>query len=189
MLPVSLPSGVPMWAVKLGGALLLVVALIVGYFAWANHQQGIGEARATEKYNRAIEAQKREASAMLAKETTRVAAAEHALQDFKNNQEVRDASNKRATDNLTARLRALAGPGGRLRDPHADAARPGQGGGSPNGSAPAGPGNRPDNGAEASGVLSAELTGLLQRLTIEADEINNAYISCRADAESVRAER
>lgn len=176
----------PIWAIKLGAGLLLATALIGGYLAWENHQQGIGEARATEACNRKIETQKKEAAATLAKETGKAVAAERALQNFKNIQEVKDAGNKKTTDNLAARLRALTGPAGRLRDPHAGR---GPGGGSAPGAAAAGPGNRADNPAETAGLLSAELTRFLQQKLIEADEINLAYISCRADAESVRAPR
>ena len=176
----------PTWAIKLGGWMILAAALIGGYLAWENHQQSIGEARATKACNQKIDTQKKEAALTLAKETAKVVASERALQDFKNKQEVQDAQNRKITGNLTARLRALADGAGRLRDPHAGR---GPGSGSAPGTAAAGPGDSRDHGAEAGGVLSAELTGLLQRLTVEADAINLAYISCRADAESVRAPR
>jgi hypothetical protein len=129
-----------------------------------------------------IDAQEKAAATVLAQETARVVATERALQNFKNIQEVKDAGNKKTVDTLSARLRDLA-VNGRLRDPHA-----GRGGGSggASGADAAGPGNRPDNGAGNSGLLSEDLTGLLGRLLVEADEINNAYISCRADAEAVR---
>jgi hypothetical protein len=172
----------PTWAIKLGAGVLLVSALIAGYFAWANHQQSIGEARGTAACNLKIDAQKKEAATVLAKETARVVATERALQDLKNTQEVKDAGNKKTVDTLSARLRDLA-VNGRLRDPHAGRGGGGSGASSADAS---GPGNRPDNGAETSGVLSADLTGLLQRLTVEADKINLAYISCRADAEAIR---
>ncbi|MCX5875320.1 MAG: hypothetical protein NT087_03280 [Deltaproteobacteria bacterium] len=172
------------WQVKVGAGVILAVALIGGYFAWANHQQGIGEDRATAACNLKIDTQKKEAATTLAKETARVVATERALQDFKNHQEVKDADNKSRVASLTARLRDLA-VNGRLLDPHADPGCGGSGSGS-SGTAPAGPGNRPDNGADAGGLLSADLSRLLQRLTVEADTINNAYISCRADAEAVR---
>lgn len=174
------------WALKYWkpiAGVILSAALIGGYLAWESHQQGIGEARATATYNEKIEIQKKEAADVLKKETAKVAAAEKALQHFKNIQEVKDAGNKKITDNLSARLRDIAGPTGRLRDPNA-----GRGGDSSgaNCGAPAGTGNRPDNGAEAPGLLSAELTRFLQQKLIEADEINLAYISCRADAEATR---
>lgn len=56
-----------------------VGALTLGYFAWANHQQGIGEARATERYNLAIAAQKQEAKTKLSELTQRKLEAEIAL--------------------------------------------------------------------------------------------------------------
>lgn len=175
------------WALKYWkpiAVIILAMALIGGYLAWQSHQQGIGEARATAAYNQKIDIQKKEAADVLKKETAKVAAAEKALQHFKNIQEVKDAGNKKITDNFAARLRDLAGPAGRLRDPNA-----GHGGGSgaPNSASPTGPGNSPDNGAEAPGLLSAELTKFLQQKMSEADEINLAYTSCRADAEAMRA--
>lgn len=41
-------------------------ALALGYVAWADHQQGIGESRATARYNAAIERQKAAAALLLA---------------------------------------------------------------------------------------------------------------------------
>jgi hypothetical protein len=82
-------------------------------------------------------------------------------------------------EDLRRRSRSAGGPG--LRDPFAVACRE-----------PA-PGPRPaavaggEDPAEAGGLLSAELEGLLLRLEGEADEINAAYSSCRADAITVRA--
>lgn len=175
------------WAVKYWkpiAVVILAAAMIGGYLAWASHQRGIGEARATAAYNEKIEIQKKEAAAVLAKETARVAAAERALRNFKNIQEVKDANNKKITENLAARLRDLAGPTGRLRDPNAGR---GVGSSGSNGGATGGTDNRPDNGSEAPWLLSAELTRFLQQKLSEADEINLAYISCRADAEAMRA--
>jgi len=171
------------WEVKVGAGVFLFLSITSGYLIWANHQQGIGEARATGKYNTLIEAQKKEAAIVLAGETARVVSAERALQDFKNRQEVKDAGNKKTVDTLSARLRDLA-VNGRLRDPHAGR---GSGGGGASGAVASGTGNRPDNGAETPGLLSAELSGFLGQRLKEADEINNAYISCRADAEAVRS--
>ncbi len=172
---------------KIGAVILLAAAAIIGYLSWAAHEQGIGEARATARYNAAIEAQKSEAGQVLAAAVAKVEAADAALREFKDHQEVKDAQNKKTVDNLSGRLRTLAGVNGRLRDPHADA-RCGDGGGSAQGQDSASAGHSPDDGAKGGGLLSADLSGLLRRLTREADEINAAYISCRADAEMVRAE-
>lgn len=162
----------------------LVIGLLVGYNLWAAHQQQLGEARATGKYNALVDAQKREAAEKLASETAKVVAKERTLQDLKNQQEVKDARNKKTMDNLTARLHDLAGPAGRLRDPKArsrDCSDPASG------TVAAGPGDSRDHGTEAGRLLSAELTDLLRRLTAEADEINNAYASCREDSHGLRA--
>lgn len=159
-------------------------ALSLGYVAWVDHQQDIGEARATERFTEATARQKAEAARVLAVEVAKVAAAQAALQEFKNQQEIKDAGNQKTVVALSARLRDLAGPAGRLRDPHASGCRRG-GGDAPTAAAPA-PGDRADDATEAGGLLSEQLTGLLQARFREADEINTAYISCRADAYSVR---
>lgn len=163
---------------------LAVAALLVaGYLAWASHQRAIGEARATARYNQAIEKQQKKAAQKLATATTQVLAAEQALQGLKNKQEVQDAQNQKERERLADRLRALADSAGRLRDPHAGH---GERGGGADGADPATAGTRADHAAKADGLLSAELSGLLQRLSREADEINDAYASCRADALAVR---
>lgn len=163
---------------------LLVLALGLGYVAWADHQQEIGEQRATTRYNAAIAKQKDEARQLLAAEAAKTRAAERALRDFKDQRELEDGQNKVTVADLERRLRVAAGPGQRLRDPNA--AGCGRGGGGPESAAAAGASDRAADAAEAGGLLSAQLTGLLQRLTREADDINLAYASCRADALSVR---
>lgn len=162
-----------------------VGALALGYVAWADHQQDIGEARATERFGKAIAVQKAEAARVLAVEVAKVAAAQAALQEFKNQQEIKDAENQKTVSNLSARLRGLAGPAGRLRDPHAG--RCGCGGGDATAAVAPAPGDRADDAAEAGGLVSEPLSRLLLELTVSADEINTAYISCRADAFAVRS--
>lgn len=56
-----------LWLWRVGGALALLASLWGGYALWANHQQGIGEKRATEACNVRIDAQKTEAATVLAK--------------------------------------------------------------------------------------------------------------------------
>lgn len=74
-----------------------VGALTLGYFAWANHQQGIGEARATERYNLAIAAQKQEAKTKLSELTQQKLEAEIALSKLiaqkEKNREISQAKN------------------------------------------------------------------------------------------------
>lgn len=171
-----------------GRWLMLIVAagaMVLGYFAWADHQQGIGDARATARWTKAVDEQKTKAIKVLAVEVAKVAAVERALADAKNKQELQDAANQKTVAGLSARLRDLAGPAGRLRDPNA--AGCGRSSVSADGPVASAPGDRADDYTEASGLLSAQLSGLLQQLGREADDINDAYASCRADAFSVRA--
>ena len=87
---------------------------------------------------------------------------------------------------MSALEKLLAATAGRLRDPNAAAAGCRSGGA---GASTTDPGLAdPDaaDAAEAGGLFSAGATELLQRLTREADAINAAFASCRADALSVR---
>ncbi|MDO8251387.1 MAG: hypothetical protein Q7T78_16940 [Rhodoferax sp.] len=162
----------------------LLAALWLGSGAWATHQQGIGEARATARYNAAIDQQKLDAGAALARETGRARQAEQALQAFKNQQEIRDAKNKLVVGALADQLRAAAGPAARLRDPNAPGC--GVGGGSATGADPANTGGGAADITQAGGLFSTGATELFQRLTREADDINVAYASCRLDAFNLR---
>lgn len=161
-----------------------VVALLVILYTGEQYIEGRGYDRAKAEDAAQIEQSKREAAEQLASETQRTRTAEQALQTAKNTQELKDATHQKTVESLSDRLRTLAHSSGRLRDPHA--AGCGASGGGSQGQPPAAPGDRPDDPAEAGGLLSAELGGLLQRLTFEADTINVAYASCRADAYTVR---
>lgn len=161
-----------------------VVALLAALFFGEQYIEGRGYDRARAEDNAAIEKVKREAAGQLAIETNKTRTAEQALQDFKNTQELQDATHQKTVADLSSRLRTLAGAPGRLRDPHAAGCGP-SGGSTPGEAAPA-PGGRPADPTEAGGLLSADLSGLLQRLQLEADTINVAYASCRADAYTVR---
>lgn len=161
-----------------------VVALLVLLFVGEQYIERRGYDRAMSEAQAQIEGSKRAAADRLALEIQKTRSAEQALQTAKNTQELKDANHQKTVENLSDRLRTLAGAAGRLRDPHAAGCGAG-GGGTPGEAAPA-PGGRPGDPAEAGGLLSAELGGLLQRLTREADDINVAYASCRADAYAVR---
>ena len=162
-------------------AVLAVAVLLFG--AW-QYIDGRGYDRAAAEYTTAISAQKAKAAALLASETAKVRTAEQALQSHLNAQNLKDAENAQTLAALSDRLRAAAGPAGRLRDP----AAAGCGGGSAGstGAATTGAGDRAADPAETGGLLSADFTGLLQRLTRDADAINAAYASCRADAFATR---
>lgn len=161
----------------------IVAAVLVGLFYAERYIEGVGYSRAQAKYEGAISKQKETAAALLAMETNKARAAESALYAAKTNQEIQDAEHQKTVAGLSARLRDLAGPAGRLLDPNA--AGCGCSGSGAAGQAASTPGDRADY-TETGGLLSAQLSGLLQQLTREADDINNAYESCRADAFAVR---
>lgn len=162
--------------------IIAVLLTIVGAFGAGEFD---GQDRAHTKDVAATETLKAQASATLAAETEKTRAAEQSLQKLTNAQNLKDADHEKIVANLSDRLRRAAGPAGRLRDPNA--AGCGAGGGGTQ-SATASPANdSPADGTETGGLLSAELTGLLERLQSEADTINNAYASCRSQAIADRA--
>jgi hypothetical protein len=173
----------------IGGAwlwrVLAVAALLGGLYMLERHIEQRGYDRAEADYTAAIERLHADAAAKLAEEVNKTRAAEQALNEAKNNQELKDATHTQTIASLSDRLRRAAGPAGRLRDPNATHC--GGSGGSPEG----GPATTANAGAadhaEAGGLLSEQLSELLQRLAREADDINAAYASCRADAYTVRA--
>lgn len=165
--------------------LLLWAALLAGLYMLERHIEQRGYDRAEAYYTAAIEKLKAEAATTLAEEVNKTRAAERALNEAKNNQELKDATHTQTIARLSDRLRLAAGPAGRLRDPNATPC--GRSGGGPEGSPAATANAGAANAPEAGGLLSAELAGLLQQLTREADDINAAYASCRADAYTVRS--
>lgn len=167
--------------IKIAAAL----ALLVGLFFGEQYIEGLGYSRAQAEYERAVSDQKMKAATLLATETGKARAAESALQAVKNKQELQDAANQKTVAGLSARLRDLAGPAGRLRDPNATGC--GRSSGSAESPVASAPGDRADDYAKASGPLSAQLSGLLQQLGREADDINDAYASCRVDAFLMRS--
>lgn len=162
------------------------VALLAVLFFGEQYIEGRGYSRAQAECQAATNKLKAEAAAELASLTAKTRSAEQALQDLKNTQELQDATHQKTVDDLSSRLRDLAGAHGRLRDPHAAGCGP-SGGGATSEAAPAA-GDRATDDAQVGGLLSADLSGLLQRLTREADDINAAYASCRADAFAVRVQ-
>ena len=164
----------------------VVVALLAALFFGEQYIEGRGYDRARAEDNAAIEKVKREAADTLASETNKTRTAERALQDFKNTQELQDATHQKTVADLSSRLRTLAGAPGRLRDPHALGC--GASGGGTTSEAPSAPGGRTADPAEAGGLLSKQLTEFLLGQAADADTINNAYTSCRADAFAVRVQ-
>lgn len=173
---------------KIIAALIAFIALAAAVLAYGEHREAYGVQVTTDHYEAAIKAKDAEAATKLADETEKTRLLERALQAARNNQELKDANNQKTVTDLSDRLRRAAGQSGRLRDPNAVAGCGPSGSGAP-GAAAATPGDRPADAPQAGGLLSAELTGLLQRLQREADEINGAYDSCRADSYAVRGGR
>lgn len=160
--------------------ILISLALLAALFSAEQYVEHLGATRARAEADLAIQKLKTQAATDLADEKEKTRAVEQTLQDFTAAQNLKDNTHEQIVSTLADRVRNLLDPAGRLRDPHAQGCR-GSGGGTTSatgGSA----GDRPANQTEAGGLLSAELSGLLQRLTIEADRINEAYASCRAIA-------
>lgn len=135
----------------------------------------------------AVADQEVEAGKALADETAKVQATQSQLELALKVQEKNDESNQTLIGGLRDRLRTAAGPSGRLRDPNATGC--GRRSDGAEGAATAAPDDRAADPAETGGVFSAGATELLQRLTSEADTINLAYISCRADGFNIRSIR
>ena len=162
-------------------AALAVLVLLFG--AW-QYIDGRGYNRAAAEYTTAINDQKAKAAALLASEVAKVHAAEQALQAHFNNQNLKDANHVQTLADLSDRLRRAAGPAGRLRDPHATGC--GAGGGGAPGAATAAASDRATDHAQTGGLLSAAASEFLLTLARDADAINAAYASCRADSYAVR---
>lgn len=168
------------------GALVAVIALAAAVLAYGHRQYTKGVQHTATRYELAIKTQQAEAATLLADETEKTRLLERALQAAINQQELKDATNQKTVSDLSDRLRSLAGFGMRLRDPNATPAGCWPSGGGAQGPAATAAGDRPADPVEAGGLLSVQLSDLLARLLREADDINVAYASCRADAYSVR---
>lgn len=169
---------------KLIGAVVTLFWIAASVWMYGSSQYKKGAESMRTMYAHAIDTQKIEAAKTLADETARVAMATQALQTAKDQQELKDAKNKSTIATLADRLRTAADPSGRLRDPNATGCR--GGGDSASSDIASRADNRADNTTEAGGLFSRAASELLARITREADEINAAYMSCRADAYGVR---
>jgi hypothetical protein len=170
---------------KVLAALALFAVLSMVYPPWKAHQQAIGEKRATLRHNTAIEAQNAEADKLLKDATERADTASQALREFVNRQEKTDAIETTKIAELETRLRALAGPAGRLRDPYATAAS-GPGCAGPSGSSPSPAGAGAGNAGSSTGLLSPELSQFLIGKLADAERVSAAYASCRPYAERLK---
>ena len=168
----------------LRGVILAAVLgiLTAGYFGWRAEQRSIGAAAQKAIDQQEMDKLKAEAMLKLEAALKAKAEAEKKLRDAATAQGIKDAKNQNTVAGLTSRLAALTAAGaGRLRDPNQTSGCGGGGSGAP-GTATAGSGAGAGDAPQAGGLLSPQLTGLLQRLTAEADAINLAYISCKTYA-------
>jgi hypothetical protein len=163
----------------------IVAALVLGYFAWEKHIRNDERGKVVAEYNLKIDEQKTEARTLLIAESAKVDAANRALRDFKDNQENEDAINGKTISLLADKLHILAATsGGLLRDPNAKGCWNGSSGAQSTTTTSTSSGAA--DVAQGAGVLSADLSRLLLRQASIADEVNLAYISCRADAINLR---
>ncbi|MES2415088.1 MAG: hypothetical protein V4614_14875 [Pseudomonadota bacterium] len=174
---------------KLLFAALLFLAVSVGapvlYNHWAGGLIQKGVKQSDDAWGLKVKDQMLDAAKKLAVATEEKNRAEAELRDFKAKQEKNDVENKNVAADYKRLLRDAAGSAGRLRDPNAAGCGPG--GDNVQGQGGTSNGNRAEDGAKTGGLLSKELSGLLQRLFSEADDINNAYASCRPDSLNLRA--
>ena len=158
-----------------------MLGLLAGLFFGEQYVEGLGASKQAKIDQVQADQLKQEAAAKLIALTNGAQVLGTALQKTVTDQNLKDADNEKTITDISTKLHAAM----RLRDPHAGGCG-GSGGGAPSpatGLANAGSADGP----QAGGLLSAELSGLLQRLQAEADTINAAFASCKSDAISIRA--
>lgn len=170
------------WLMLLG----LGLALIAGYFAWEHNIRADEKTKVDKVWEAKLDKQKVEAAGLLAAETARVGAIELKWSTFKNQQEIKDGKAQQVVAGYKNRIASLlSSNGGRLRDPNAEIGCRGSSG-SAEGQIVPSPGNSTEYTAETGGLFSEEASRLFIELTSEADQINLAYASCRADSLNLR---
>lgn len=163
---------------------LLAAALATAGLLWYNSEISAAEERGATAQRvvdqKAAEALKTEAAKLLQQETDKTAAVEKSLREFKTNQEIKDVEAVKYAGKQSARIASLVNANGQLRDPFG-AGGCGQSSGGAQAQAGAGPSSGGDDPTQAQGLLSAKFSGFIRDKLAEADEINTAYASCRAD--------
>ncbi len=164
----------------------IVIAALLGGWYYGQRQYQAGQAEATHRYTASISAIKAEAVKILAAETAKNRATEQALHAALDKQNTKDSTNEKTIFALSGRLRNLTDSAGRLRDPHAPGCGPCSSG--PPSEAAADTVAGAADTAPASWALSKQLTEFLFQQAADADTLNAAYASCRADAYAARGE-
>jgi hypothetical protein len=154
-------------------------ALLIGLWTHEVHKHDAKvRAAAIAPYVQAIEKQKAEAAKQFADETAKTKATEAKLTALTQAQNEKDSEHEATVADLSRKLATRS-----LRDPYAR--RGPSGGSTPSATAAAAP-TGATSSTEGSGLLSAQASGVLRELMLQADQINDAYASCRADAFTVR---
>lgn len=170
--------------------LLIISALAaaaIGGWVWVDHSIRTDERTiVNNEWQVKVDKLKLEAAATLADEKDKTRAIELKWSEFKNQQEVKDGKAQQVVAGYKSRIAGLLrSTGGRLRDPNAESGC-GSSSGNPNPQAPASASNSAEHTSQTGGLLSEALSGLLAELTSEADQLNIAYASCRADSMNLR---
>jgi hypothetical protein len=166
-------------------ALLLAISTLAGAFwGYGAHRERQGATATAAIYDAALTKQKSQAATLLANETARVLAQQTQLQYQLQTQEVTDAQSRKTIATLAARVRSLVDDAGRLRDPNA--AGCGSGGGGAHADTATGAKSGAGDASAAGGLLSQQLTDFLFAQAADADAVNAAYASCRADSLRLR---
>ncbi len=139
-----------------------------------------------ETTRRKVDENKSRAAKLLAQAINDNLDAEAKLATALADREKSDAQYKTTVQTYRNQVLAAAGVTGRLRDPNAEAGGCGRGGGGAAAQAVAGAAGGAGDGAERAGLLSKELTEFLLAQAYEADRVNIAYKSCKADAIAIR---
>lgn len=168
---------------KIIATLLATISILIAIIFYGHYQYTKGVKITTLVYETAIAKQKNDAAQLLVSVTTQVAAKEQSLQNAKNTQDIIDAQHTKTVSNLSSKLRNALDSASRVCD---SSSGRGCGGGSASGQTVGSTDASANSTANADGVLSANLAGLLQKITLEADTINDAYASCRADSFAIR---
>jgi hypothetical protein len=159
-------------------AIFLVIAMLYGSLMHHERDSAVSAKNVIqasyEQLTAKVIRQKIEAADLLKKLTAARDALQARINEGHNAQEKKDANNAATVDSLSRQLASvqLRDPGTRPRDCRAD----------PQGNAPTPTGDRRADDAAGGGILSEEASRFLRSFAREADDINAAYESARADA-------
>jgi len=157
--------------------LAIAAGAVVMLFGAEQYVESLGADKANLLCATKIDGVALEAGQKLKEATAKEMSYKNAVQAFVNTINGRDHDHEKTVTVLSGRLRDLADSGGRLRDPNFQGCGSGGVGaeGRSGGDSIGGAAGR----SEANGLLSKQLSELLQERLREADEVNNAYDSCK----------